>query len=47
MGQCLYKKEKEVKKERNLQYETKTTNFGLITQKRVYLHEDGNKKNIT
>jgi hypothetical protein len=40
---CLYKK-KEVQTERNLQYETKTTNFGLITQKKVYLHKDDQKK---
>jgi len=40
---CLCKK-KEVEKEINLQYETKTTNFGLIIQKKVYLHQDDNKK---
>ena len=40
---CLCKKTK-VQKERNLQYETKTTNFGLITHKTVYLHQDNQKK---
>jgi len=40
---CLCKK-KEVQNNRNLQYETKTTNFGLIIQKRVYLHQDDDKK---
>lgn len=39
---CLYQK-KEVKNERNLQYETKVSHFGIITQKTVYLHNNDQK----
>jgi hypothetical protein len=46
MGNSCLSKKKKVNKEINLQYETNITNFGLITQKTVYLHQ-GEKKKIS